>query len=518
MQGSSKIVLGGVLGVIAGLLLAAGLWGNRWLKTQLGPQVKARAERLISERFGGEAHIDSLDVNLRPTPRVVGRGVTLRAVGSEQPLIQIKEFTAAPDLATLLGRENRHISRVTLEGLVIQISHTFQAAPHQHGKFASPAENHLPFIIDELVADGTRLLILPKDSTKAPLEFDIQKLSMHSVGVGQPMSFVATLQNATPPGLIQTGGKFGPWQRDAPRRTPVQGHYTFKDADLSVFKGISGRLSSVGDYSGVLDTISVKGSTETPGFTVTTGGHPVALHTNFEATVDGTNGNTSLHPVDAKFLKSELICSGTVEGQPGTKGKFVKLHVVTKAARVEDLLRLCVRSDKPFLTGATSLQTDFVLPPGKEEVMHKLQLRGAFSISSAQFPNPNIQDRLLTLSRRSRGITKPNEQGNETVTSDFRGHLDLNAAIATFHDLTFAVPGAQIELSGTYGIKSEDIDMHGSARLEARLSQMTGGLGSVFLKLADPFFEKHGAGTYLPISITGTREHPSFGLDFRRKQ
>jgi len=33
----------------------------------------------------------------------------------------------------------------------------------------------------------------------------------------------------------------------------------------------------------------------------------------------------------------------------------------------------------------------------------------------------------------------------------------------------------------------------------------------------DPFFEKKGAGTVLPIKITGTRDSPSFGLNIGRK-
>jgi hypothetical protein len=252
---------------------------------------------------------------------------------------------------------------------------------------------------------------------------------------------------------------------------------------------------------------------------VTTGQHRVALHTDFHATVDGTNGNTSLDPVDAKFLRTELICRGSVEGEPGTKGKFVKLKVTTRQARMEDLLRLCVRSDKPFLRGLTSLQTDFVVPPGKEEIMSKLQLRGAFSIKAAQFSDLKIQEKIGMLSRRSQGIvTPPDDDSERTVTSDFQGKVDLAEGVATLRDLEFAVPGAQIELSGTYGVKTEEIDMHGSARLEARLSEMTTGLKSMLLKLADPFFEKHGAGTYLPIKITGTRAEPSFGLDLRHKE
>lgn len=40
---------------------------------------------------------------------------------------------------------------------------------------------------------------------------------------------------------------------------------------------------------------------------------------------------------------------------------------------------------------------------------------------------------------------------------------------------------------------------------------------SFLLKLADPFFKKRGAGASLPIKITGSRSHTSFGLDLHRK-
>jgi hypothetical protein len=37
---------------------------------------------------------------------------------------------------------------------------------------------------------------------------------------------------------------------------------------------------------------------------------------------------------------------------------------------------------------------------------------------------------------------------------------------------------------------------------------------SMLRKPVDPFFSEHGAGTELPIKITGTRSEPHFGLDF----
>ena len=58
-------------------------------------------------------------------------------------------------------------------------------------------------------------------------------------------------------GQIDTQGSVGPWHRDDPGHTPVQGQFTFKNADLGVFKGIDGTLSAEGTYGGSLDRIEV---------------------------------------------------------------------------------------------------------------------------------------------------------------------------------------------------------------------------------------------------------------------
>jgi hypothetical protein len=205
-----------------------------------------------------------------------------------------------------------------------------------------------------------------------------------------------------------------------------------------------------------------------------------------------------------------------VAGQPGVKGKTVGLHVETKAGRIEDLMRLCVKTDKPVMTGATRFNTEFVLPPGQQEVMSKLVLNGHFLVAAARFTDPNIQSKLDALSRRSRGeVTEAQKAADDTaITSDLSAQFALRAGMLTLTDFRFSVPGAQILLDGTYGLHAETIDLHGKARLDAHLSQMTTGFKSKLLKLADPFFAKDGAGTVLPIKITGTRTSPEFGLDF----
>ena len=83
-------------------------------------------------------------------------------------------------------------------------------------------------------------------------------------------------------------------------------------------------------------------------------------------------------------------------------------------------------------------------------------------------------------------------------------------------NLSFSVAGASVNLDGTYGLHSEDLDFHGKAQLQAKPSQMVTGVKSFLLKPFDHFFRKNGV-TEIPIKVTGKREHPSFGLDFHHK-
>jgi hypothetical protein len=42
---------------------------------------------------------------------------------------------------------------------------------------------------------------------------------------------------------------------------------------------------------------------------------------------------------------------------------------------------------------------------------------------------------------------------------------------------------------------------------------VTQGAKALILKILDPFFKKKRVGYIVPVKITGTYEHPSFGLD-----
>jgi hypothetical protein len=338
---------------------------------------------------------------------------------------------------------------------------------------------------------------------------------MHSVGPGQAMTFTARLTNARPPGAIDTSGHFGPWQRDDPRATPISGVYTFEHANLGVFNGIGGTLSSQGKYGGILQKIKVEGTTDVPDFSLKKGGAAVHLTTRFHAVVDGTNGDTILDPVDAKFGHSEFICSGGITQKPGERGKTIDLQAQTKYGRMEDILTLVVNG-KPILNGNVEFQSRILIPPGKQQVADKLNLDGQFHLTQATFTNHQDAQRLKLLSERASGISKKDEENGQgekgAVASNLSAKFFLKDGVVHLARLSFEVPGAQIRLAGNFNLNSSAVDMRGDFQMHATLSETQSGFKALLLKPLDRFFEKDGAGFELPLSITGTRDHPAIGV------
>ena len=82
-----------------------------------------------------------------------------------------------------------------------------------------------------------------------------------------------------------------------------------------------------------------------------------------------------------------------------------------------------------------------------------------------------------------------------------------------FSGLRFGVRGALVQLNGYYVLRGGALDFRGSVRLDARASQTMTGWKSVLAKAVDPLLAKDGAGTVLPIKITGTAKQPKFGVE-----
>jgi hypothetical protein len=477
----------------------------------LGPWVQQRFVAAVGDRFASEVEVSDLRVRLLPSFRASGSKMVFRHHGRTDvpPLFEIERFHAE---AGFLDAVRLRVSEVRLEGLHIIVPRGKRDDPGR------PQDTERRrglagggFVIERIVADGSVLEILPKDPAKEPMTFEMQELVLTGASADAPMQYDAKLTIPKPPGLVDAVGRFGPWNADEPRETPLDGEYVFTGADLSHFNGIAGILSSEGSFDGVLERIAVRGWTDTPDFRVDSAGRSVHLKTEYEAVVDGTSGDTELDPVLATFGDSTVIARGKVAGEPGRKGKAVILDVRAVDSRVEDMIALAVPVEKAPLEGDIHFTTKFRLPPGDAKVVERLELDGRFGIDETSFGDAGWQQKLNELSQRAKG--KPEQTVTGDVASDFSGDFRLRGGVVTLSDLRFRTPGANVRLAGDYGLVTRQLDFRGTLEIDAKVSETVTGVKSFFLKIVDPIFKKKQAqGSRIPIKIGGTVDDPSFGL------
>jgi len=484
--------------------------------------LRKRVVETLSDRLDAEVELGDLTLRVLPDLHADGTDLRIRHKGRRDvpPLISINKFTVDADL---LGLWRNHVAHVNLDGLDIQIpprdhdpddDHKSDARVEAGDKDADDGDSfERDIVIDELVADEATLTILPRKVGKRPKVWQMHELHMQSVGALTKMPFRSVLTNAVPPGQITTTGSFGPWEKAVPGLTPLDGTFTFENADLGVFKGISGILTAHGSYSGKLERIDVNGETDTPNFMVKVSGHTVPLKTKYHAIVDATNGDTTLERIDATFLKTSLVAKGGVYDVEGVHGRLVTLDIDMPSGRLEDIMRMAVKTSQPPMTGGLRLRTKFDLPPGDADVVAKLKLDGAFTIDSGRFTNAEVQQKINELSRRA--SAKESEAAPQMVASHFSGRFELADSQLDLSTLTFNLPGAIIELSGQYSLTREALAFNGRLFMDAKVSQTTTGWKSLMLKVVDPVFRKDGR-TAIPIKISGTLNEPSFGMDVRR--
>ncbi len=498
----SLIVIGVVILLCFGVVFTLSI-------TERG-RLKGYLVTALNERFHSDVEVRDVTVYVYPRVYLVAHGISLKFHGRTDvpPLITIETLRASASLRELLGK-TKHVASVHLQGMNI----TVPPRPLNGSTGPKPPKQKvkLPLLIDEITADDTKLTTLPRDAGKLPHEWDIHHVVMNSFSFDGPSHFHATLTNPKPIGEIDSSGEFGPWEAEEPGDTPVDATFEFSHADLDSLKGLGGILSSNGKYAGVLDELNVEGDTDTPDFSLDVSGNPVHLTTHYIAVVDGTNGDTTLKPVVAHFLHTTVTASGDIAGIPGKQGKDIELESIVRDGRIEDLLQLVMKSDKPVMTGYVSLKAKISLPPITDvKIIDRLNLDGKFGVTGGHFTNGTVQGKIDTLSRRGQG--QPKNEDIEDVVTNLRGQFVLKDRRATFSTLAFDVEGASIELAGTYDLGQETLDFHGHMVLDAKLSQTTTGFKSFLLKAVDPFVSKNGQ-TNLPIKITGTRSSPQFGLD-----
>jgi len=545
------------------LAIAALIAGNIYLH-RAGPMLKAKVVETLSTRFDSRVELDQFHATFVGGFEVSGAGLKLypNHLDGNDPMIAVDRFSFRIFDWHQLLHSPIIVNHVQVTGLNIHLPPKDQRANmpkmNQAPKPGVDASNgKIEILVNEIDVDRADLVIENGKPGKLPLDFLISKVQLRSVAAGQPMRFHAILVNPRPTGDIDSTGNFGPFNAHDPGATPVDGRYTFRNADLSTIKGIGGMLSSDGSYQGQLNKIVVDGTTTTPDFRLDIAKRPVPLNTTFHAIVDGTNGDTYLQPVDAWLLHTHIIAQGKVVHVAGVQGRDVRLNVTVDPGRIQDMLQLAVKSDQPLMTGDIQVHAKFDLPPGPAAVTDKLRLDGTFDLTGAHFTSDTIQSKVDELSLRGQGkAQQANDEGQAMknaknqppqnapaknspsqngasdqdqnqnqdqapitadIASEMRGNFLFGDSKITISALNFRVPGADIVMQGVYDIKGQTLDFSGTARLDAHVSQMVTGWKSWLLKPVDPFFAKNGAGTQVPIKVGGTSSHPAIGLDYKHK-
>lgn len=486
------------------------------------PILRDRVVKTLETRYDSRVELAGFNVSVWRGFEITGRGLALypNHLNSTRPMLSAKQFRFRATWRDLF-QTPMHIGLVHVNGVDVYIPPKDERSEMNAGGNSQKHPGRAEVVVDKVEIDHATLLLGTNKPGKVPLDFEVGNLTLTSVGAGLPMRFHATLINPKPIGDIDSSGTFGPFDEKSPADTPVSGTYTFQHVNLDPLKGIGGTLSSSGKYWGILNNITVDGETDTPNFSLDTAGHAMPLHTTFHAVVDGTNGDTHLLPVDAELGHSHIVARGDVVKIPG-QGRVVELDVTMDPARMEDILALAVKTQPPVMTGALALHTSLLVPPGKESVTEKMQLQGSFQITDAHFTDPKMQAKINELSLRGQGLAEEAQQDakqniNPEIGSDMRGNFVLGKGRITITGLNYAVPGTNIAMNGVYTLDGNQVDFHGMARLKAHVSQMVTGWKSILLKAVDPFFAKDGAGTEVPISVTGTKSDLHFGIGFLHK-
>ena len=513
-----------VVATLLALAIAAAFIAASILAKRFEPMIREQAIRYLRQRFHSDVEIASLRLNppkmslfqilLRhgrgALVGVEARGVSMRFGGVRDlpPLFKIRRLYFIVDLG-VLAEPRKTVEFVALDGVEINIPPKGDRPELARLNNSLEKSTQTGVIIKDAQFSDALLVIHPQDTHKIPLRFVIEHLRLQSIGIDSPMKYEAALTIPKPPGILHSDGSFGPWLAQEPGDTPLKGGYNFNKADLGVFNAIAGNLNSTGTFDGTLDSVRAQGEAVVPNFHLKGIGNDLPLSTRFEVLVDGTNGNTILKPVYARLGRTSFTTTGAVIRHENQAHRTINLRVSMPNGDMRDLLRLATKGS-PFMEGIINLRALIDIPPLTGKVREKLLLDGTFDVRQAKFLRSTIQDQIDQLSRRGQG--RPKDEEIDEVVSNMTGSFRLEDRVMTFRSLTFDVPGANVQLAGDYDLEHDVVDFRGALKLRAKISQTMSGWKRYALIPADPFFAKHGAGTFLRIKVDGTSKQPRFGL------
>jgi hypothetical protein len=486
--------------IVGGVLLA-----THW------PFSQAQVTQSLQETFPAKVTFGKFYATYFPNPGCVAENVAFRRLGGSAdlpPVVTVARVRMEARYSDLFLRPG-FLARIITEGFRVKVPPI--ATPlDETGWKERPSSTR----VGEIVLDGSTLTIARRSG--APLVFDIHTLKLTDVSRNKVLKYALFMNNALPTGEIRAQGGFGPWNSDDAGKTSASGEYTFDQADLGNFDGISGKLAAAGKFEGMLGHLDTQGQIAIPQFMVNHSEHVVRVDSAYRAVVDGTNGDVTLQQVNAKVLKTRISANGKIAGSAGRNGKTATVDLNVEQGRIQDVMWLFVRGKKAPFNGNTSFRAHVVIPSSNARFLQRVRLTGDFGILGGEFAKPSTQMAVDTLSEKAQNQTVSEQSGDEdpdAVLTNLSGHVELTDGVANFRDFSFEVPGASAHMHGTYDLTSTAINLHGMLKTESELSQMSTGFKSTLLKPFNGLFKKRHAGAVLPVHLQGTYHAPEAGLD-----
>jgi hypothetical protein len=449
-----------------------------------------------------------------PHPGFMAADITLhrKSAPNLPPLGSVSSVTVQGSWLDLLLLRER-VRQVDITGLHIVVPPVGSPAIHEDFPPGSSADFAGPTVaIEQLSIHVSTLDILRVDGGR--YSFPIQMLTIHNVQQGHALTYAVDMRNAMPTGHIFSTGSFGPLNSGNLGATPLSGNFNFSSVNLHDLGDISGTLSSTGHFSGTLATLEASATSNTPDFAVGDG-KPTPVDGSVRCTLNGLNGNVVFHAIEAKTGATTALAQGVVAGSP----KVTDLDFSINGGRVQDMMRPFLHDQVP-VTGAAWLHGHAHLDPEEKRLrfLQRLRVDGVFDVPAERLTDRADEQTLSAFSQRaqtdkhaksdpiSANQTAPGQPSSSAtdVLSSVKGPARIRDGVVSTQRLTFQIPGAEADLSGTFNLHDRTVHMAGNLRMQSNISHVDTGFKSILLKPFIPFFKKKHAGAVIPIAVTGS--------------